>query len=125
MTLNASVPGSRFPVAYDEGTSMKDVLPAIEEWRAQGQRVALATVVRTLGSAPRGIGAKMAISSTGAMVGSVSGGCIEGAVFEACQEALATGKSRLLHFGVADDDAWDVGLACGGTIDVFVEPLDW
>jgi xanthine/CO dehydrogenase XdhC/CoxF family maturation factor len=104
---------------------MKDVLPMIEEWRARGERVAIATVVKTLGSAPRGVGAKMAVSAEGSMAGSVSGGCIEGAVFDACQEALKTGKARLLHFGVADDDAWDVGLACGGMIDVFVEPLDW
>jgi xanthine/CO dehydrogenase XdhC/CoxF family maturation factor len=104
---------------------MNDVLPAIAQWRARGERVALATVVRTLGSAPRGVGAKMAVSSGGAMAGSVSGGCIEGAVFDACQEALRTGRGRLLHFGVADDEAWDVGLACGGMIDVYVEPLDW
>ena len=103
---------------------MKDVLPAIEQWRARGERVAIAMVVKTLGSAPRGIGAKMAVSSGGSMAGSVSGGCIEGAVFDACQAAIASGQARLLHFGVADDDAWDVGLACGGTIDVFVEPLD-
>ena len=104
---------------------MHDVLPAIEQWRERGERVAVATVVKTLGSAPRGIGAKMVVSEGGSMAGSVSGGCIEGAVFDACQEALKTSQARLLHFGVADDDAWDVGLACGGTIDVFVEPLDW
>lgn len=102
---------------------MQDVLPAIEEWRGRGEQVALATVVRTWGSSPRRVGAKMAVSSEGSMAGSVSGGCIEGAVFDACQEALKTGRSRLLHFGVADDDAWEVGLACGGMIDVFVEPL--
>ncbi|GAB4209648.1 MAG: XdhC family protein [Roseiflexaceae bacterium] len=104
---------------------MIDVLPMIDEWRARGERVAIATVVRTLGSAPRGVGSKMAVSEHGAIAGSVSGGCIEGAVFDACQEAMASGQARLLHFGVADDDAWEVGLACGGTIDVFVEPLDW
>lgn len=104
---------------------MTDVLPSIEQWRASGEQVALATVVRTLGSSPRGIGAKMAVSSSGSIAGSVSGGCIEGAVFDACQEALKSGESRLLHFGVADDEAWDVGLACGGVIDVFVEPLNW
>lgn len=104
---------------------MQDVLPSIEQWRSRGERVAVATVVRTLGSSPRGIGAKMAVSSGGSIAGSVSGGCIEGAVFEACQEAIASGQARLLHFGVADDEAWDVGLACGGTIDVFVEPLNW
>ena len=104
---------------------MIDVIPMIDEWRARGERVAVATVVKTLGSAPRGVGAKMVVSSGGAMAGSVSGGCIEGAVFEACQDALKSGQARLLHFGVADDDAWDVGLACGGVIDVFVEPLNW
>jgi xanthine/CO dehydrogenase XdhC/CoxF family maturation factor len=102
---------------------MRDVLPTIEQWRGRGERVAVATVVKTLGSAPRGVGAKMVVSSGGSMAGSVSGGCIEGAVFDACQQALKTGQARLLHFGVADDDAWDVGLACGGMIDVFVEPL--
>lgn len=103
---------------------MRDVLPAIEQWRLAGERVAVATVVRTLGSSPRAVGAKMVVSENGQIAGSVSGGCIEGAVFDACQHALATGKSQLLHFGVADDDAWEVGLACGGMIDVFVEPLD-
>ena len=104
---------------------MQDILPEIEQWRARGEQIALATVVKTLGSAPRGVGAKMAVTASGAMAGSVSGGCIEGAVFEACQDALKSGQARLLHFGVADDDAWDVGLACGGVIDVFVEPLSW
>lgn len=104
---------------------MTDVLASIEEWRAGGEQVAIATVVRTLGSSPRGIGAKMAVSSGGRMAGSVSGGCIEGAVFDACQQAIKSGQARLLHFGVADEEAWEVGLACGGTIDVFVEPLAW
>jgi xanthine/CO dehydrogenase XdhC/CoxF family maturation factor len=116
---------SRFTLYASPEVIMKDVLPAIEQWRERGERVAVATVVKTLGSAPRGVGAKMVVSDGGSMAGSVSGGCIEGAVFDACQEALRTGKARLLHFGVADDDAWDVGLACGGMIDVFVEPLDW
>ena len=102
---------------------MQDVLPAIEEWRGRGEQVALATVMRTWGSSPRRVGAKMAVSSEGSIAGSVSGGCIEGAVFDACQDALKTGRAQLLHFGVADDDAWEVGLACGGMIDVFVEPL--
>jgi xanthine/CO dehydrogenase XdhC/CoxF family maturation factor len=102
---------------------MHDVIAAIDIWRARGEQVALATVVKTLGSAPRGVGAKLAVSSGGAMAGSVSGGCIEGAVFDACQEVLTSGEAKLLHFGVADDEAWEVGLACGGVIDVFVEPL--
>jgi xanthine/CO dehydrogenase XdhC/CoxF family maturation factor len=103
---------------------MIDVLPMIEEWRSRGEQIAIATVVKTLGSAPRGVGAKMVVSSAGAMAGSVSGGCIEGAVFDACQEAIRTGSTRLLHFGVADDEAWEVGLACGGIIDVLIEPLE-
>ncbi|WP_298820983.1 XdhC family protein [Chloroflexus sp.] len=102
---------------------MHEVIEAIERWLARGEQVAVATVVRAMGSSPRQVGAKMAVSSGGSMIGSVSGGCIEGAVFEACQEAIASGQSRLLHFGVADETAWEVGLACGGSIDVFVEPL--
>ena len=102
---------------------MNDVSEAIESWRARGEQVALATVVKALGSSPRQVGAKMAVSSGGSIAGSVSGGCIEGAVFEECQEALRTGQGRWLHFGVADETAWEVGLACGGTIDLFVEPL--
>jgi len=104
---------------------MHDILASVEAWRARGEQVALATVVRTLGSSPRTVGAKMAVSDHGNMAGSVSGGCIEGAVFDACQQVLGGAPARLLHFGVADDEAWDVGLACGGTIDVFVERLDW
>ncbi|GAB4432827.1 MAG: XdhC family protein [Chloroflexi bacterium OHK40] len=102
---------------------MHEYLDQIDTWLARGERVAVATVVRTMGSSPRQVGAKMVVSSGGAMAGSVSGGCIEGAVFEACQEAMERGQARLLHFGVADETAWEVGLACGGMIDVFVEPL--
>jgi xanthine dehydrogenase accessory factor len=102
---------------------MRDVLPDIDRWRAQGQAVALATVIQTWGSAPREVGAKMAMTAGAEIAGSVSGGCVEGATFEAASEVLATGQPQLLHFGVADDTAWEVGLACGGTIEVFVEPL--
>lgn len=104
---------------------MNEVLPFIEACQARGERVALATVVRTYGSALRRVGAKMVVSTGGALAGSVSGGCIEGAVFEVCQQVLATGERHLLSYGVADEQAWEVGLACGGTIEVFVEPLDW
>lgn len=102
---------------------MIELLDEIDRWLARGEQVAIATVVKTMGSSPRQVGAKMAVSSGGSIAGSVSGGCIEGAVFEECQEALRSGQGRLLHFGVADETAWEVGLACGGTIDVFVEPL--
>lgn len=98
-------------------------LDQIDAWLARGEQVAMATVVRTLGSAPQPVGAKLFVTAGGAMAGSVSGGCIEGAVFAACQEALRTGQARLLHFGVADETAWEVGLACGGVIAVFVEVL--
>lgn len=104
---------------------MHEILPDIECWRARGEQVALATVVHTMGSSPRQVGAKMAVSSGGGIAGSVSGGCIEGAVFEECQAAIKSGQARLLHFGVADEFAWEVGLACGGVIAVFVEPLNW
>jgi len=103
---------------------MLDILAQVNEWLGQGQQVALATVVQTWGSAPRGIGSKMAISQDMAMVGSVSGGCVETAVVEEALKSLKRNQSRLLHYGVSDDDAWEVGLACGGKISVLVEPLD-
>ena len=104
---------------------MKDVLNDINQWRQENEQpIALATVVQTWGSAPRKVGAKMAMMPGGQISGSVSGGCVEGAVFETGTEVLETGKPQLLHFGVADDTAWEVGLACGGIIEVFVEPLN-
>lgn len=102
---------------------MRDVLPEIERWRGEGKGVALATVVKVWGSAPRPLGSKMAVSSAGEMAGSVSGGCVEGAVFEEAQRALRGDRPRLLHFGVADETAWSLGLSCGGEIEVFIEPL--
>ena len=104
---------------------ISDILPFIDSCRERDEPLGLATVVRTYGSAPRQVGAKMAVSASGTIAGSVSGGCVEGAVFEALQDVMATGEPRLLHFGVADEDAWEVGLACGGQIDVFVERLNW
>lgn len=103
---------------------MRDILSELTEWIESGEPVALATVVQTWGSSPRTVGAKMAITTTGRIAGSVSGGCVEGAVVETGLEVLKTGRSRLLHFGVTDETAWEVGLACGGQIDVFVQPLD-
>lgn len=104
---------------------MKDVLPDIERWRARGDQVALATVVKVYGSAPRPLGSKFAVSSQGEMTGSVSGGCVEGAVFDVALETLRTGEPRLLKYGITDELAFEVGLACGGEIEVFVEPLNW
>lgn len=103
---------------------MRDVLPAIDRWLSEGKTVALATVIQTWGSGPRGVGAKMASTEAAEIAGSVSGGCVESAVVAQAREVLQTGRPRLLHFGVADDTAWSVGLACGGTIEVFVERLD-
>src|SRR6478735_3497710 len=103
---------------------MKDLLPQIELWRAQGDRVAIATVVKVEGSAPRPVGASMIVSSSGDLAGSVSGGCVETAVFEEAQDVLRTGEPKLIHYGITDEMAWDVGLACGGAIDVFIEPVD-
>lgn len=104
---------------------MKDILPSVEAWQAKGERVAIATVVNIVGSSPRAVGAKLAVSESGQMVGSVSGGCVEGAVFEEAMKVIKSGQPKLLHYGIADEFAMDVGLACGGMIDVFVERLDW
>lgn len=103
---------------------MKDVIGRVDEWQAAGEGVALATVVAVRRSAPRPPGAKMAMSSSGGVEGMVSGGCVEGAVVTAAQEVIAGGPPRLLHFGIADAEAWDVGLPCGGEIDVWVERAD-
>ncbi|MGE5224404.1 MAG: XdhC family protein [Omnitrophica WOR_2 bacterium] len=103
---------------------MKDILSQLAKWRGKGETIAMATVVQTWGSSPRGVGAKMGITAQGNMTGSVSGGCVEGAVIEVGMQVLHTHQPQLLHFGVADETAWGVGLACGGTIEVFVQPLD-
>jgi xanthine/CO dehydrogenase XdhC/CoxF family maturation factor len=102
---------------------VKDVLADIERWRARGDRVAVATVVATRRSAPRPIGSKLAISESGELAGSVSGGCVEGDVFIQAEEVFKTGKPKLLSYGIADEEGWNVGLPCGGEIDVFVELL--
>jgi len=99
---------------------MRDVLTDLDAWTARGDTVAIATVVAVKRSAPRPPGAKMAVSSAGDISGAVSGGCVEGAVVVAAEEVLAGGPPRLLHFGIADEEAWDVGLPCGGEIDVWI-----
>jgi len=101
-----------------------DIFQQATQWRAAGKGVALATVVKTWGSSPRPAGAKLAVSEDGAFVGSVSGGCVEGAVIEEAQAAIRDGKPRLLDFGVSDEQAWEVGLACGGKIEIFVERVE-
>jgi xanthine dehydrogenase accessory factor len=102
---------------------MRELISDINRWLKDEQDVAVATVINTWGSAPRGVGAKMVMTPGGQIAGSVSGGCVEGAVFEAGSQTLESGRSQLLSFGVADETAWEVGLACGGQIRVFVEPL--
>jgi xanthine dehydrogenase accessory factor len=105
---------------------MRDVLDDIEQWRSSGRRVALARVVGVEGSGPRGPGAAMAVSEDGEVAGSVSGGCVEGAVVSEALDVLGgDGKARVCTFGYSDDEAFAVGLTCGGTIHVLVEPLDW
>jgi xanthine dehydrogenase accessory factor len=104
---------------------VRDVLDRLEQWTSNGKRVAVATVVRTERSAPRDPGAVMALSEDGEVAGSVSGGCVEPAVYEEATEVIETGQPKLLTYGIADDQAFEVGLTCGGTIHVFVERLDW
>jgi xanthine/CO dehydrogenase XdhC/CoxF family maturation factor len=103
---------------------MKEIIGAVERWRARGEKVAIATVVATRKSAPRPVGAKLAISESGEIAGSVSGGCVESDVYENAREVLADGKPKLLCYGIKDEEAWEVGLPCGGEIDVFVERLE-
>ncbi len=105
---------------------MKEVLADIDRWRSDGKRVALARVVGTEGSSPRLPGATMVVSDAGEVAGSVSGGCVEGAVVTEALDVLAgDGRPRLCSFGYSDDEAFAVGLTCGGTIRVMVEPLEW
>ncbi|MBN9529335.1 MAG: XdhC family protein [Alphaproteobacteria bacterium] len=101
-----------------------DILTQAARWRDEGKPVALATVVETWGSAPRPVGSQLAVTAEGAFLGSVSGGCIEGAVIHAAQEVMAEGRPRMLDFGVTNEQAWEVGLACGGKIKVYVERLN-
>lgn len=102
----------------------EDVLAHARMWRSQGKGVVLATVVRTWGSAPRKEGSHMAIAGDGSFVGSVSGGCVEGAVIHEADEVLESGFPKLLEYGVTNDQAWEVGLACGGTVVVYLERVD-
>ena len=102
---------------------MDDVLAKAEEWRAAGEDVALATVIGTRRSAPRPLGSKLVCTASGKLYGSVSGGCVEADVAERAKAVLAGAGPEVVSYGIADDDAWSVGLPCGGEIDVFVEPF--
>ncbi len=100
------------------------VLETAGQWQAAGRRVAIATVVATWGSSPRPVGSQLLVDEQGEFLGSVSGGCIEGAVVGEALEVIASGAPRLLDFGVSDETAWEVGLSCGGKVQVYVEPLE-
>ena len=101
----------------------EEVLETAAQWLADGHKIALGTVVKTWGSAPRPAGSQIVVRDDSAFVGSVSGGCIEGAVIESAIETMKSGSGRRLEFGVSNEQAWDVGLACGGQIEIFVEPV--
>jgi xanthine/CO dehydrogenase XdhC/CoxF family maturation factor len=101
-----------------------DILGQAARWRDAGKGVAIATVVSTWGSSPRPVGSQLALDSDGNFVGSVSGGCIEGAVIKEGLDAIASGRARLLEFGVTNEQAWEVGLACGGKVQVYVERVE-
>lgn len=103
---------------------MAEFLPEVDTWRDAGKRVAVATVIKVEGSAPRPVGARLAVSELGEMAGSVSGGCVENAVVMEAQDVLASGQPKMIRYGITDEMAWDVGLACGGTIEVFVEEIE-
>ena len=103
---------------------MKEIVDEVERWRQRGEKIAVATVVATRRSAPRPVGAKFAVSESGAICGSVSGGCVESDVVEQAKTVLASGVPKLLSYGISDDEALGVGLPCGGEIDVFVERFE-
>jgi xanthine/CO dehydrogenase XdhC/CoxF family maturation factor len=103
---------------------MKEILEEVERWRESGEKVVVATVVATRRSAPRPVGTSLAVSESGKMCGSVSGGCVESDVYESAREVMETGKPKLLSYGIGDEEAWSVGLPCGGEIDVFVERVE-
>lgn len=101
-----------------------NVLEQAAEWRRTGKDVALATVIATWGSSPRPVGSQLAVEAQGTFIGSVSGGCIEGAVVQEALDVIAAGTPKLLEYGVTNSEAWEVGLACGGKVQVYVQPLD-
>ena len=104
---------------------MREIMKDLDRWRRQGKGCAVARVVDLEGSGPRDPGAAMAVNEDGLVVGSVSGGCVEGAVVEEALDIIETGERRMVTFGYSDDEAFAVGLTCGGTIHMFIEPFDW
>jgi xanthine/CO dehydrogenase XdhC/CoxF family maturation factor len=102
---------------------MQTFIDEIDLWQAEGKQVAVATVISVEGSAPRPIGSRLVVSDDGDLAGSVSGGCVETAVFSEAQDVMASGQPKVVRYGITDELAWEVGLACGGTIEVFIEPI--
>lgn len=103
---------------------MREILDRVQSWRAQGEPVALATVLTTAGSTPRPAGAKMAVTGHGGVVGSISGGCVDTDVIEHSMEVLRSGRPKIVEYGYSPDMTWEVGLMCGGSVQVYIEPLD-
>jgi len=130
---NDTTPGRESPRARPGGggndrrndDGMTDILETLERWRAEGQRVAVATLVGVERSAPRDPGAALAVNERGEIAGSISGGCVESELFEEAQTAIRTGRSKFVTYGISDETAAEHGLTCGGTLHVFVEPLSW
>ena len=102
----------------------EDILGTAAQWRDDGRDVGLATVIATWGSSPRPVGSQLVVDGEGRFEGSVSGGCIEGAVIQTAKDVMQSGQPEVLEFGVSDEQAWEVGLACGGTVRVYVEKVD-
>ncbi|HEY5622887.1 MAG TPA: XdhC family protein [Gammaproteobacteria bacterium] len=111
-------------ITNEKAREPSELLAEALAWRGAGRQVALATVVATWGSSPRPAGSHLIVADDGEFEGSVSGGCVEGAVIETARDVIADGKPRLLEFGVTDDEAWAVGLACGGQIEIYVERVE-
>ena len=103
---------------------MREILDDLERFLSSGDKVAIATVVKTEGSTPRPAGAAMAMTASGKVAGSISGGCLEAAVYEEAMEVIDSNQPRLVHYGITDEMAWSVGLSCGGEVDVFIEPVE-
>jgi xanthine dehydrogenase accessory factor len=122
LALISAAHGYRKP---NERSGMKDILDEVTSWRNAGKQIAIARVVDIEGSGPRDPGAAMAVNQDGEVIGSVSGGCVEGAVVTEALDIIESGERRMVTFGFSDDEAFAVGLTCGGTIHLYIEPLDW
>tara|TARA_B100001778_G_scaffold83647_1_gene67901 strand:+ start:50 stop:364 length:315 start_codon:yes stop_codon:yes gene_type:complete len=104
---------------------MREIIPDIEKWTNEGKKIAVARVISVEGSGPRDAGAAMAVNEDGEVSGSVSGGCVEGAVVTEALQIIESGERKTISFGYSDDEAFSVGLTCGGTVNLYIEPFDW